>query len=71
MHLGDTRLLIEAGRKYGLLRNRMAYVLATAYHETAHTMKPIEMGGEKYLQSKKYWPYIGRGYVQNHMAPEL
>lgn len=65
MHLGDTRLLIEAGRKRGLLRNQMAYVLATAFHETAHTMKPInEMGGEKYLQSKKYWPYIGRGYVQ-------
>lgn len=65
MHLGDTRLLIEAGRKRGLLRNQMAYVLATAFHETAHKMKPInEMGGEKYLQSKKYWPYIGRGYVQ-------
>lgn len=65
MHLGDTRLLIEAGRKRGLLRNEMAYVLATAFHETAHTMKPIiEKGGEKYLQSKKYWPYIGRGYVQ-------
>lgn len=65
MHLGDTRLLIEAGRERGLLRNQMAYVLATAYHETAHTMKPInEMGGEKYLRSKKYWPYIGRGYVQ-------
>ncbi len=65
MHLGDTRLLIEAGRERGLLRNQMAYVLATAYHETAHTMKPInEMGGDKYLRSKKYWPYIGRGYVQ-------
>jgi hypothetical protein len=31
MHLGDTRLLIEAGRERGLLRNQMAYVLATAY----------------------------------------
>ncbi|MCD4509702.1 hypothetical protein LQT97_00495 [Brucella pseudogrignonensis] len=65
MHLGDTRLLIEAGRERGLLRNQMAYVLATAYHETAKTMKPInEIGSEKYLRSKKYWPYIGRGYVQ-------
>src|SRR5690606_31284170 len=63
--LGDTRLLIEVGRKHGLLRNQMAYVLATAYHETAHTMKPIiEMGSEKYLRSKKYWPHVGRGYVQ-------
>ncbi|WP_114216692.1 glycoside hydrolase family 19 protein [Ochrobactrum sp. 3-3] len=65
MNLGDTHLLIEEGRKHGLLRNQMAYVLATAYHETAHTMKPVnEMGGQKYLRSKKYWPYIGRGYVQ-------
>ena len=65
MNLGDTRHLIEAGRKRGLLRNQMAYVLATAYHETAHTMKPInEKGSDKYLRSKKYWPFIGRGYVQ-------
>jgi hypothetical protein len=65
LDLGDTRLLIEAGRERGLLRNQLAYVLATAYHETAHTMKPImERGGEKYLRSKKYWPHIGRGYVQ-------
>lgn len=65
MNIGDTRLLIEAGRERGLLRNQMAYVLATAYHETAHTMKPVrEMGGEKYLRSKKYYPYVGMGYVQ-------
>lgn len=65
LNLGDTRLLIEAGRERGLLRNQLAYVLATAYHETAHTMKPImERGGGKYLRSKKYWPHVGRGYVQ-------
>lgn len=65
MTLGDTRLLIEEGAKRGLLRNQLAYVLATAYHETAHTMNPInEKGTVAYLQSKKYWPYIGRGYVQ-------
>jgi hypothetical protein len=40
-YLGDIRLLIDVGRERGLLRNLMAYVLATAYHETAHTMKPI------------------------------
>lgn len=65
LDLGDTRLLIEAGRERGLLRNQLAYVLATAYHETAHTMEPImERGGEKYLRSKRYWPHVGRGYVQ-------
>lgn len=63
--LGDTRLIIDACQKYSLLRNQAAYVLATAYHETAHTMKPVrEMGGETYLRSKPYYPYVGMGYVQ-------
>lgn len=65
LDLGDTRLLIDECKKQGLLRNQAAYVLATAYHETAHTMKPIaEMGGITYLKGKDYWPYYGRGYVQ-------
>lgn len=43
----------------------LAYALATALHETASTMKPVtEYGSQKYLKGKKYWPYIGRGYVQ-------
>ncbi|TIM14456.1 MAG: hypothetical protein E5Y67_12310 [Mesorhizobium sp.] len=62
---GDTRLIIDACKAKGVLRNQCAYVLATAYHETAHTMKPIaEMGSQQYLRSKPYWPFIGRGYVQ-------
>ncbi|WP_273772722.1 hypothetical protein [Brucella intermedia] len=65
MHLGDTRLLIEVGRKHGLLRNQLAYLLATAYHETAHTMRPVrEYGSENYLRAKPYYPYVGMGYVQ-------
>ena len=65
MKLGDTRLLINAGKKASLLRNQMAYLLATTYHETAHTMRPIkERGSDKYLRSKKYYPFIGRGYCQ-------
>ncbi|WP_043973761.1 MULTISPECIES: chitinase [Acinetobacter] len=44
---------------------QMAYILATAWHETAKTMQPvIEYGSEKYLKSKQYYPYIGYGYVQ-------
>ncbi|MRX31926.1 hypothetical protein [Aminobacter sp. MDW-2] len=63
--LGDTRLIIAACKKEGLLRNQAAYVLATAYHETAHTMKPVrEYGGETYLKKKPYYPYVGMGYVQ-------
>lgn len=43
----------------------LAYMFATTWHETAKTMQPItEYGSQKYLRSKKYWPYIGRGYVQ-------
>ncbi|MCH7295479.1 hypothetical protein [Acinetobacter higginsii] len=42
-----------------------AYMLATAWHETARTMQPVvECGSEMYLRSKRYWPYIGYGYVQ-------
>ena len=65
LKLGDTRLIIDACKKRGLLRNQTAYVLATAYHETAHSMRPIrELGGEKYLKSKPYYPFVGMGYVQ-------
>jgi len=43
----------------------LAYVFATAWHETAFTLQPVsEYGGEAYLKSKKYYPYYGRGYVQ-------
>lgn len=65
LNLGDTRLIVDACKAAGLLRNQVAYVLATAFHETAHTMKPVrEYGGEKYLKSKAYYPYVGMGYVQ-------
>jgi hypothetical protein len=65
LRLGDTRLIVETCRKHGLLRNQAAYVLATALHETAGTMKPIrERGGEAYLRSKPYYPHVGMGYVQ-------
>ena len=65
LNLGDTKLIIAEAKKHGLLRNELAYTLATTYHETAHTMKPVrEYGSESYLKSKKYYPYIGMGYVQ-------
>lgn len=44
---------------------KKSYVLATVKWETADTFEPItEYGSAKYLQSKKYYPFIGRGYVQ-------
>jgi putative chitinase len=52
--------------KRQLLDNRwLAYMLATAFHETGAKMQPIrEMGGEKYLKSKPYYPWVGEGLVQ-------
>lgn len=45
--------------------SKYAYVLATIKWETADTFNPItELGSQKYLKSKSYYPYIGRGYVQ-------
>lgn len=53
-------------REYSHLSMKdVAYMLATVYHETAYTMQPIrEGGGQKYLRSKRYYPWFGRGYVQ-------
>ncbi len=62
---GDTRLLIAEGKKAELLRNQLANGLAQIRWETAETMKPIrEYGGETYLKTKKYYPYVGMGYIQ-------
>ena len=43
----------------------LAYLLATVTHETAFRMAPVrEMGGERYLRTKKYYPWVGEGLVQ-------
>lgn len=51
-------------RKLTDLRD-LAYEFGTTKWETDHTMQPIkESGGLKYLKSKKYYPWFGRGFVQ-------
>ena len=46
----NINLIVETCEKYGLTYPQTAYLLATTYHETAHTFKPIkEYGGWKYL----------------------
>ncbi|MET0170150.1 MAG: hypothetical protein ABW191_07240 [Aliihoeflea sp.] len=42
----------------------LAYMLATVHHECAARFWPIvEYGSQSYLEGKKYYPYIGRGWV--------
>lgn len=61
---GFTRILDEAERR-GTILPRLAYMLATVRWETSRTMQPVrEMGGEKYLRSKRYYPWVGEGLVQ-------
>jgi len=65
-----TEALLTACQDNGVTDLRqVAYVLATAYHETAFTMKPIEEYGKgrgrKYgIPNAKGLTYYGRGFVQ-------
>jgi putative chitinase len=62
---GFNRILDEAEAVHKTQPERLAYMLATVWHETAHKMQPIrEMGSEAYLRSKKYYPWVGEGLVQ-------
>lgn len=61
----------EANTQEIKIRTQLAYILATAYHECFNPRTPetrltpmVEFGGEKYLRSKRYYPFYGRGFVQ-------
>lgn len=41
-NLGYTNLIIREAEQQGMLRNQLAYALATAYHETGFSMEPIK-----------------------------
>lgn len=68
--LGHTDKIISIAKAEGLLRNQLAYVLATAYHETAHTMQPVKeaywvKNAEEWRRKNlRYYPWYGRGFVQ-------
>lgn len=62
---GCTAILDEWERRRLTDLRWLAYMLATAKWETDHTMQPIKEGGSlRYLRSKRYYPWYGRGYVQ-------
>jgi hypothetical protein len=46
----------------------LAYMLATAFHETAKTMQPVReafwLSEDWRRKNLRYYPYYGRGYVQ-------
>lgn len=68
MTLGETALILSECQKRGLLRNQAAYVLATAYWETARTMQPVReafwLSEEWRKTNLRYYPWYGRGFVQ-------
>lgn len=68
LNLGYTQELIKAGKEKSLLRNELAYLLATAYWETAKTMKPVKeafwLSEDWRKKNLRYYPWYGRGFVQ-------
>jgi hypothetical protein len=68
MNLGDTALIERECLAYGLTTEQIAYVLATAYWETARTMKPVVeafwLSEDWRMRNLRYYPWHGRGYVQ-------
>jgi len=65
--------IVKACDSYKVTYPEAAYILATIFHETGYTkdgkmyrsMQPVkERGSQAYLEGKKYYPYIGYGYVQ-------
>ena len=57
--------ILDYAEQSGTDDRHLAYILATIFHECAQTMQPVtEYGSQSYLQSKPYYPYIGRGLVQ-------
>lgn len=62
--LAGVTVILECCEKYGvILKAQVAYIMATAWHES-YLLPITEKGSQAYLKSKKYYPYIGRGYVQ-------
>lgn len=60
--------IINACKDEGLTLEQCAYVLATAYHETNGTFKPVREAywlDETWRKNNlRYYPWYGRGFVQ-------
>ena len=66
--VNGVNLVVEESEKQGLEYNQTAYVLATAYHESAGTFLPVKEAywlSENWRENNlRYYPYYGRGLVQ-------
>lgn len=66
--------IIEYCKESGITKpEQIQYIVATVWHETDGTFKPVREAGwlrnwDKYLRTnsntKRYYPYYGRGFVQ-------
>lgn len=61
----------ECDKQSVTMSEQIAYIFATGYHEAYNPKKPgtrftpiREAGGEAYLTTKKYYPYVGMGLSQ-------
>lgn len=63
-----TERIIKYGQARGTTLSRLAYILATAYHETAHLMMPVKEGlglsDSWRRRNLRYYPWHGRGLIQ-------
>lgn len=62
-------IVAECHKQGVTFRDQIAYVLATAHHETGGTLQPVREGYYlknpfKYLRTLRYSPWYGRGLVQ-------
>ena len=68
LNLGDTQLILQECARNGLSTPQTAYIMATAWWETAHTVKPVEeafwLSDAWRAKNLRYHPWHGRGYVQ-------
>ena len=68
LNLGATPLILRECHDFGCTRNQTAYILATAYWETARTMEPVReafwLTEDWRRKNLRYYPWYGRGFVQ-------
>jgi hypothetical protein len=68
LELGCSRIIINEAEAGGFSRHHLAYMLATAKWETAHTMEPVREAywlSEEWREANlRYYPWYGRGFVQ-------